>query len=139
MGGVTLVIKRNNKHLILLFYFLSMTHTKPAPSTGKGVFMVKLNQMKSNVKHLLEKHPCLRDDDFLLIGMVYHTYYGIGYENGFLDVMRNHKELGLPSFETIRRTRQKVQEENPQLESSKAKKKERQMAFNEFLDFARGN
>ena len=82
-------------------------------------------------------YPRLRDDDFLLVGMVYHEYYGIGYDKGFLEVMKHHAELDLPSFETIRRTRQKVQEENPALESSKAKKKERQMAFNEFYEFAK--
>jgi len=99
--------------------------------------MGKLAQMKPQIEFLLTKYPVLRDDDFLLIGMAYHTYYGIGYDQPFLYVMKHHKELGLPSFETIRRTRQKVQEENPSLESSKAKKKERQMAFNDFLEFAR--
>ena len=100
--------------------------------------MSTLKKIKPQVEFLLTKYPKLRDDDFLLVGMVYHTYYGVGYDEGFLYVMKNHKELGLPSFETIRRTRQKVQEENPALESSKAKKKERQIAFNEFYDFARG-
>lgn len=99
--------------------------------------MTALNKIKPQIEYLLRKHPCLRDDDFLLIGMVYHTYYGIGYNEGFLEVMKHHKELNLPSFETIRRTRQKVQEENPALESSKAKKKERQIAFNEFYEFAK--
>lgn len=100
--------------------------------------MSTLTKIKPQIEYLLKKYPVLRDDDFLLIGMVYHEYYGINYESGFLEVMKQHKELGLPSFETIRRTRQKVQEENPLLESSKAKKKERQIAFNEFYDFARG-
>ena len=99
--------------------------------------MATLTTIKPKVEYLLRMYPRLRDDDWLLIGMVYHTYYGIGYDKGFLEVMKNHEELDLPSFETIRRTRQKVQEENPSLESSKAKKKERQMAFNEFLEFAR--
>lgn len=99
--------------------------------------MSTLKKIKPQIQYMLTMHPCLRDDDFLLLGMVYHTYYGIGYDDGFLYVMKNHKELGLPSFETIRRTRQKVQEENPALESSKAKKKERQIAFNEFYEFAK--
>lgn len=101
--------------------------------------MATLTTIKPKVEYLLRMYPRLRDDDFLLVGMVYHTYYDIGYDKGFLEVMKHHEEYGLPSFETIRRTRQKVQEENPALESSKAKKKERQMAFNEFLEFARGN
>lgn len=99
--------------------------------------MSTLTTIKPKVEYLLRMYPRLRDDDFLLVGMVYHEYYGIGYDKGFLEVMKHHAELDLPSFETIRRTRQKVQEENPALESSKAKKKERQMAFNEFYEFAK--
>ena len=87
--------------------------------------MSTLKKIKPQVRHLLEEYPSLRGDDFLLIGTVYHRYYGVGYDETFLDVMKRHKDLGLPSFETIRRTRQKVQEENPSLESSKAKKKRR--------------
>lgn len=100
--------------------------------------MSALTKIRPQVEYLLTKHPKLRDDDFLLVGMMYHEYYGVEYEDGFLYVMKNHEALGVPSFETIRRTRQKVQEMNPQLESSKAKKKERQIAFNEFYDFAKG-
>lgn len=96
-----------------------------------------LKQMKDKVAFLLKEYPRLRDDDFMLVAMVYKTYYGVGYEDGFLYVMKHHEEMGLPSFETIRRTRQKVQEENQTLESSKAKKKERQIAFNEFYEFAK--
>ena len=108
-----------------------------ASPTEKGGKMSTLNKIKPQIEFLLTKYPILRDDDFLLIGTVYHHYYGVSHDESFLDVMKNHKELGLPSFETIRRTRQKVQEENPALESSKAKKKERQIAFNEFYDFAK--
>lgn len=111
--------------------------THYASSTEKGEHMTTLNKVKPQVEYLLMTYPRLRDDDWLLIGTVYHHYYGIGHEESFLDVMKKHKELGLPSFETIRRTRQKVQEENPALESSKKKKKERQVAFNEFYDFAK--
>ena len=98
--------------------------------------METLKQMKQNVTFLLERYPKLRDDDWLLIGAVYHNYYGITNES-FLDVMKHHKELGLPSFETIRRTRQKVQEERLDLESTSRKKKEKQMSFESFYRFAK--
>ena len=99
--------------------------------------MPPLTKIKSQVEYLLREYPCLRDSDWYLIGTMYNRYYGIDYNVGFLYVMKHHDELGLPSFETIRRTRQKVQEEHPELESSKAKKKERQMAFNDFYEFAK--
>lgn len=100
--------------------------------------MSTLNSLKPIIKEYLEKYPVLRDDDWKLIGAVYNGVYGIGHNMGFLYVMKNHDELGLPSFESIRRTRQKVQEEYPALGSSKAKRSERQIAFNEYYDFARG-
>lgn len=101
--------------------------------------MDTLNKMKGRVTYLLEKYPALRDDDFLLIGAVYHTYYGVEYGDTFLDVMKHHKEKRLPSFESIRRTRQKVQEERFDLASSKAKRREKQISFNSYYDFAKGH
>jgi len=105
-------------------------------STEKGEEM-SLNKMKDRVTYLLETYPSLRDDDFLLIGAVYHHYYGIDYADSFLDVMKHHKEMKLPSFESVRRTRQKVQEERLDLCSSKAKQKEKQISFANYYDFAK--
>lgn len=108
------------------------------PFTEKGGDM-SLNKMKDRVIYLLETYPRLRDDDFLLIGAVYYHYYGIDYGDSFLDVMKQHKEKHLPSFESIRRTRQKVQEERFDLQSTKAKQKEKQISFGRYYDFAKGN
>ena len=47
-----------------------------------------LKQMKDKVAFLLKEYPRLRDDDFMLVAMVYKTYYGVGYEDGFLYVMK---------------------------------------------------
>ena len=110
----------------------------PTSSTEKGDEM-SLNRMKERVTYLLEQYPRLRDDDFLLIGAVYHQFYGVEYGDSFLDVMKLHKERHLPSFESIRRTRQKVQEERLDLCSSKAKQREKQISFNNYYDFAKGN
>lgn len=101
--------------------------------------MDTLNKMKGRVTFLLEKYPALRDDDFLLIGAVYYNFYGIDYADSFLDVMKHHKDKKLPSFESIRRTRQKVQEERLDLCSSKAKQREKQISFNNYYDFAKGH
>lgn len=98
-----------------------------------------LNKMKPKVIYLLETYPRLRDDDFLLIGAVYHQFYGVEYNDSFLDVMKHHKDKKLPSFESIRRTRQKVQEERLDLCSSKSKQKEKQISFANYYDFAKGN
>lgn len=99
--------------------------------------MSELKTIKEQVEYLLKTYPRLRDDDWLLIGTVYHHYYGLSHDTSFLEVMKRHKDLGLPSFEAIRRTRQKVQEEHPEYESSRARKKERQMAINDYVELAR--
>lgn len=100
--------------------------------------MSRLQKIKTQVEYLLKISPKDRDDDCVLIADIYERYYGIGEDVGFLDVMRNRKAYGVPSFETIGRCRRKVQEENPRLRGSKAKQKERQIAFDEFYDFAKG-
>lgn len=99
--------------------------------------MDTLKKMKAKVTYLLERYPELRDDDWKLIGAVYREFYGISYDDCFLDIMEDHDALKLPSFETIRRTRQKVQEERMDLESSKRKQIEKQMAFDSYYAFAK--
>lgn len=100
--------------------------------------MSRLKKMKPEVEDLLFNYPPLRDDDFLLVGAVYNRYYGIGHDARFLDVMKNHGKYDVPSFETITRVRRKLQEENPKLRGTKDKEKERQIAFDEFYEFAKG-
>ena len=100
--------------------------------------MIEFGNLKPKVQALLEKYPELRDDDGRLISGVYYTYYGIDETYGFIYVKKHRKELGLPSEETITRVRRKIQEENPQLRSSKKRQKEKQLAFDEYYNFARG-
>ena len=108
--------------------------------TEKGATeMDTLKKMKDKVTFLLERYPRLRDDDFLLIGAIYSQFYGVDCYDGFLDVMKNHEKMHLPSFESIRRTRQKIQEERIDLCSSKEKQIEKQISFNRYYDFAKGN
>lgn len=116
---------------MLLLYLMS--------KIGKEGKMDTLNKMKEKVTFLLETYPKLRDDDFLLIGAVYSQFYNVEHSDSFLDVMKHHDEKHLPSFESIRRTRQKVQEERLDLCSSKAKQREKQISFNNYYDFAKGN
>lgn len=71
---------------------------------------MSLENMKTvteKVKWTLELKPHTRDDDRLLISAIYSDFYGITCET-FMDVM---KRKDLPGFESIRRSRQKVQEE----------------------------
>lgn len=69
-----------------------------------------MKKIKSMVEQILAEYPEARDDDFILIALMYGK---IGVSGEFSKVMMDHKRLGLPSFESIRRTRQKLQEEMP--------------------------
>lgn len=71
------------------------------------------------VKEILEHNPKAREDDFLLIGMVYYRLYPVDFT--FSYIAKHHKELKLPSFESITRARRKVQEEHPELISEFAR------------------
>lgn len=72
--------------------------------------MVK--KVKEMVAWELSNRKETRDDDFLLVMRIYSDFYKVEW-TPFYEVMLNHAELNLPSFESIRRMRQKLQEEMP--------------------------
>ena len=74
-----------------------------------------MNDLSDIVKKILTEHKEARDDDFKVIGWVVKAMRPdiMGYSFG--SVLWNHAAFGLPSFETIRRTRQKLQHDNPEL------------------------
>ena len=67
------------------------------------------------VRAVLTIHKETRDSDFKLICWVYQNTNPDVMRLPFSKVMWNYKEYNLPSFETIRRTRQKLQHDNPDL------------------------
>lgn len=81
------------------------------------------NQMKTikgKVRFLLEQYPQLRDNDFKLVAMFYYLEIGsdkvesmTGYE-----VLKHLSNGKLSSPESIRRVRQKLQEDNENLRGS---------------------
>lgn len=94
--------------------------------------MAKLYEVQELVYRALVDNPTTRSDDFILILEVLSNYCdkGITLEG----VIRNHKELGIPSFETITRARRKIQETHKELIDEKAKKvrKEEEKDFKEY-------
>ena len=67
------------------------------------------------VKKVLNEHPETRDSDSKLICWVYSITNPEVLKLSFSKVMWNSKFYNLPSFETIRRTRQKLQHDYPEL------------------------
>jgi hypothetical protein len=67
------------------------------------------------VKKVLEEKPYTREDDFTLVYEVFKEFLPNIDELSFQDIMLNHKEYGLPYFESVRRTRPKLQNKYPEL------------------------
>ena len=95
--------------------------------------MTRLKRMQDKVEYLLAQYPATRDDDRKLIGAVYTVFYGVDVNAPFKDILLNDK---LPNFETIRRCRQKAQEENEALRGKRDK--ERIDRQKEYMEFAKG-
>ena len=75
--------------------------------------MNELKTLEQKIENILMRSLSSRSDDWLLTWNVYHYFYGIGYGASFAEVMNRHRELGLPTPESIARIRRKVQERNP--------------------------
>lgn len=67
------------------------------------------------IKNILEQNPATRNSDSLLYLEVIERI-GRGNSNKpICDILLNLEALGLPCFETVRRTRQKIQAEREDL------------------------
>lgn len=97
--------------------------------------MSKLSTIRAMVFEKLSTHPDTRDDDFILIMNIYNNHFDTNYLS-FVDVMKNHNKYGLPSFESIRRTRQFVQARYPDLRASAQVEEGRCQKQDDYIRFA---
>ena len=74
-----------------------------------------MRDYKSIVETILENHSDARDSDFRLYGWICANLKPEVMDLPFKQVLWKHKELDLPSFDTIQRTRQKLQHDKPEL------------------------
>ena len=96
--------------------------------------MNELKTVTQMVLECLEKYPETRNSDRALIRRVYEDYYDIAWQAFCVVIMRPD----LPSFETIRRVRQKIQEEHEELRATKKVEDERVARQEEFIALAKG-
>jgi len=100
---------------------------------------MNLDQVKGQVEWCLEKKPLTRNDDMLLVISVWKNFYRSDFIDFLLWSVKALEEepsvwmqkggniKNLPSFESIRRTRQKIQNEegkykaSPEIEDSRRK------------------
>ena len=96
--------------------------------------MAKIITIHKMVENILRQYPGTRDDDRELIQTLYGKYYGVDYYKPWGAVI---KDKNLPSFESIRRCRQKLQEKNEELRGSKESEEARLDKQEEYLEYAR--
>lgn len=77
--------------------------------------MKKLKTLEDKVKAIMQKNEDVRNDDMTLYLIVCNTYLKGTGAMPFAEVMEQYKYLGLPSFESVGRTRRKLQAKYPEL------------------------
>lgn len=96
--------------------------------------MSRILTIHQMVEAIMKEYPGTRDNDRELIQTLYGKYYGVDYYKPWGAVIR---DKNLPSFESIRRCRQKLQEQNEELRGSKASEEARLNKQEEYLEYAR--
>lgn len=97
--------------------------------------MSKCAKVEPIVKKVLEEKPYTREDDFALVYEVFKEFLPNLDELSFQDVMFNHKEYGLPYFESVRRTRPKLQNKYPELLPSKEVQEARKLEESDYRSY----
>ena len=77
--------------------------------------MDNLKTIEGKVKSILQKNEDARNDDMVLYLVLCNLYLKDAGTMPLAEIMTRHKELGLPSFESVGRTRRKLQEKCPEL------------------------
>lgn len=77
--------------------------------------MHNLKTIEGKVRAILEKDEEARNDDMTLYLAVCNACLKGTGAMPFAEVMSQHRHLGLPSFESVGRTRRKLQEKHPEL------------------------
>ena len=88
------------------------------------------------ITKILEEYPQTRNSDNLLYLTVIETLGKGNSEKPISLILMNLEELGLPCFETVRRTRQKIQAERDDLKAADKVqdfRTEREIQFREYF------
>ena len=91
------------------------------------------------VKDILENNPDARNSDDYLYYKVCERINAIYLNLPFWKVIMNRKKYGFPAFESVRRTRQKLQATHPEFAGDGNVEAGRMLNEEVFRDYARGN
>lgn len=98
--------------------------------------MSRCSKVEPVVRKVLEEKEYTREDDFLLVYNVFKEFMPDIDNYDFKDIMINHREYGLPYFESVRRTRQKLQSKHPELSSSEETRRNRKLEEADYISYA---
>ena len=102
--------------------------------------MNDLKAVFAMVKSILAEDTQARNDDnvlYLKVLQIVSNRNSIDLQSMTVPVfLMKMKEYGLPGFETVRRSRQKVQADNPELEGSEATRRKRAKQEAVYREFA---
>ncbi len=85
----------------------------------------QIKEIKERVGILLEKHPELRDNDYRLISTLWWLQIKDPSQYTAFEMLDAHAKGKLINSESIRRVRQKLQEEHPELRGKSYKQKKK--------------
>lgn len=104
--------------------------------------MANLDTTINIVKRLLVEQPETRGNDNLMIQKVLEVYaehYGVDLEEtSIVTFLHQYAGAEFPAFESIRRSRQKVQQQYPELRADETVQKYRAEQEAQYREFARG-
>lgn len=78
-----------------------------------------LKTLSEKIEHILENYKRSRDSDAILIKWLFYLHYEVDPQESFDKVLFRIQKGELPCFESIRRSRQKIQEQGKQKASTK--------------------
>lgn len=100
--------------------------------------MDNLKNISRIVTEILKEDKRARNSDSYLYLAVCQKINPDCINRSFLYVMSQINDLGLPKMESVRRTRQKVQHDHPELAGNRTVTDQRRENEQEFRKFARG-
>ena len=99
--------------------------------------MRNLKTIENKVKTILKKKEDARNDDMVLYLALCNLCLKDAGAIPLAEIMTQHRSLGLPSFESVSRTRRKLQAKHPELAGSRPVQKLRTTGEKAYRKYAK--
>ena len=100
--------------------------------------MEQLKTLEGKVKAILKRNKDARDDDMVLYLALCNDCLPDAGEIPLAEIMARHKSLGLPGFESVSRTRRRLQARHPELLGSLPVQARRSAGEKAYRRYAKG-